>query len=354
MLKNNERTMPAIESSEVAAARGNVLSCLHPESAAEFLFRAEDYITGESFSLLRCRDCGIGRTAPRPDDDALGLYYPEAYHGKPGLARFPWLVERLQAWLCNRRAKDVEAARGMGGGLVLDIGCGRGQLLEAFRKRGWKVIGTERSDGSARHAREILGIDVRVGPVSELKDMAGRFDAVVLWHVLEHLSDPVELLHETIRLLRPGGVLLVGVPNANSLEARLASRRWFHLDMPRHLWHFSPETLLRLVCEAGLAKVRWRWFAPEFDLFSFIQSTENCLGIPMNQLYTTLRRPGAKLLPGRSWSLWSGISLFVALPLGLIGLLLVTVAGLLKQGSSMTLLARLPERASLNTGSTLS
>lgn len=319
--------------------------CGHPEAASAVQFVSTDYLTGDAFSLIRCSRCGLGWTSPQPDRDACGRYYPDPYHGQPGVARFPWYVERLQAWLYGRRAKEIES---VAGGLdarcraVLDIGCGRGHQLEAFRARGWAVMGTELSDQSARHAREVLGIEVQTGAPSTWRDLAGRFDAVVLWHVLEHLQDPSGILREAHRLLRPGGILLVGVPNLNSFEARITTDRWFHLDLPRHLWHFTPASMQGLIKDSGFLEVRWNWFAPEFDLFSLIQSIENALGLPRNLLYSVLRKPGARLLPGRPGFGWVCLGLLLAVPLGVFGLPFVLVAGWLKSGSSMTVIARTP------------
>src|SRR5687768_7016407 len=125
--------------------------CPHPPESQEFLFGARDYITGDRFRVEACGNCGMAFTRPPPAPGELGKYYPPAYYG--GEKRFPAVVERLQRSLYARRALMVEELAG-GKGRVLDIGCGPGFLLRAFRERGWDVHGTEFSEESAAHARE--------------------------------------------------------------------------------------------------------------------------------------------------------------------------------------------------------
>ena len=130
--------------------------------------------------------------APAASGD--GRYYPDAYYGDAGEKRFVGPVEGLQRALCGSRASLVEKASGGRPGRVLDVGCGRGFLLDAFRRRGWTVEGTEMSAASSAHAREVLGIPVHVGPLESLDLPAESFDAATLWHVLEHVTSPASLL----------------------------------------------------------------------------------------------------------------------------------------------------------------
>ncbi len=146
--------------------------CSHPEDRVTVLFPARDYITGDRFEVASCGACGLARTVPRPDDARLADYYPTAYYGAPAGRRFPAVVEWLQRRLYGARARAVEQVAG-GKGRVLDLGCGRGFLLDAFRRRGWEVHGTELDERSAAYAREVLGIPVHVGP-PRLRALAGR------------------------------------------------------------------------------------------------------------------------------------------------------------------------------------
>lgn len=302
---------------------------------------ARDYVTGEWFEIHGCARCGYSATLPRPAEQRRAAYYPPAYYGAGGVRRFPapaeWLQRRLYAW----RAARVERLAG-GPGRVLDIGCGPGGLLEAFRKRGWEVHGVELSDAAARRAREERGLAVHVGDPPSWPWADGHFDAVTMWHVLEHWDDPRAALRQVARLLCPGGVFLAGVPNVGSLEARLSRGGWFHLDAPRHLGHFTPRALEGLLDRAGFEVRSVSYVAPEYDLFSFVQSVENLFGLPQNLLYDRLRGRGARgggESAGRGATLLAGLA---ALPLAAAGLPLTTLAALCRTGSSMTVLARLP------------
>jgi SAM-dependent methyltransferase len=312
--------------------------CSHSSTRTEKLFDARDYVTGDSFEIRRCLDCGLSLTWPPPPPDEMGRYYPDAYYGSAGEKRFVGPVEGLQRALYGSRVSLVEKALGRGAGRVLDVGCGRGFLLDAFRRRGWTVEGTEMSAASSAHARDVLGIDVHLGPLEALALPGESFDAVTLWHVLEHVTTPVSLLSEIRRVLRPEGVLLVSVPNFGSPEARATGAGWFHLDVPRHLVHFTPGTLDATVREAGLEPVSSSWFAPEFDAFSFVQSSLNRLGLRQNALYDVLRGRAAKLGPGGGATAAASVAL--AAPLGILSLPATLLASLTGSGSTLTMVAR--------------
>lgn len=309
-------------------------ACAHGGEPLEPLFAARDYVTGHAFEVRRCARCGLALTAPRPDDPAA--YYPQGYYRPQGARRFPSLVEALQGALYAGRARAVERLAG-GPGAVLDIGCGPGLLLQAFRRRGWRAHGTELSEASAAYARA-LGLDVHVGTPASGPWPADSFDAVVLWHALEHWPEPQAALAQAAHLLRPGGALLVGVPNFGSLEARVARDRWFHLDVPRHLAHFTPGVLRAALRAEGLEPRRTSFVAPEFDTFSFVQSALNLLGLRQNALYNLLRGRRARVLGARA-PLAEAASLLLAAPLGLLALPATLLLSLAGQGSSMAVLA---------------
>lgn len=314
--------------------------CKHPSTARVALFAAKDPVSRDLFRVEQCSCCGLSLTQPVPAPESIDRYYPEAYYGDPSRRRFPAIVEKLQGMLYASRARRIGRLVEVQPRRVLDIGCGKGFLLDAFRREGWIVQGLELSEHSARHGREILGLRIHVGSLSDPGLAEQPFHAAVLWHVLEHVPDPDKALGEIAHLLAPDGVLLVSVPNFGSPEARIFKSGWFHLDVPRHLIHLDKACLLALLTERGFDIVqRWR-FAPEFDLFSFVQSALNGIGLPPNQLYTLLRGKGAKLQGSRGHWWQAPASLALAIPLGLLGLLWIPVAGWLGTGSTMTFVAR--------------
>jgi len=329
--------VPHLDAGAAAPYLARALSgCEHPPGSLDRLFGARDWITGDPFEIRACRRCGLALTAPRPDAAGMARYYPAAYYARQEGRRFPAPVEWLQRSLYQSRAGAVERLAGRPG-RVLDIGCGPGYLLRAFRERGWEVQGTELSEASAAHAREALGIPVHVGPAEAWPWPEGHFDAVVLWHVLEHWPDPGAVIRRVGRLLRPGGILAVGVPNFGSPEAQATRAGWFHLDPPRHLIHLTERSLSGLLAEEGFSLARTSFFAPEYDWFSFVQSALNRLGLRYNLLYDLLRTRGARLLAhGAGGRLQALASLLLAVPLALVGLPASLLLALARRGSAMT------------------
>jgi SAM-dependent methyltransferase len=224
----------------------------------------------------------------------------------------------------------------------LDVGCGPGWLLDNMRRRGWQARGTERSAGAAQQARDVLGLDVRAQELDELIAEGVRYDAIVLWHVAEHVHDPPATLREIANLLRPGGALMISVPNFGSPEARIGKDGWFHLDVPRHLFHFTPSTLTALLAQAGLEVREVAHLAPEYDLFSFVQTAQNRLGLPPNLLYDVLRRREARLAHAGVASLMSIVAVASAVPLTLAGLLWMPLAAAFRCSATVTIYAQSP------------
>lgn len=249
---------------------------------------AADYLTGDAFTIYRTAE-GWWKTSPEPPD--MARYYPPVYYGE-GPRRFPAPVEWLQNRLYTRRVHIVSGALGRAG-RVLDVGCGPGHLLARFQREGWSCVGTEIAAGAASIPRERYGLDVRVGNVQDLALPEASFDAVVSWHSLEHMNDPSAALDEIARVLTRGGVALISVPNFSSLEAQARPSAWFHLDVPRHLCHFPAPVLRAQLERRGLTIERESYGAPEYDVFSCLQTWQNRIGLPPNLLFLTLKRAPA-------------------------------------------------------------
>ena len=294
---NSHSTKPVARSLRCRAengtpTEGNVLLCEHPASRAKTLFSARDYITREDFGLGYCRRCRLDVTIPVPTDAKIGKYYPLGYYGSG--RRFMGAVEWLLDHLHNYRAYQIEQHQRPG--KVLDVGCGRGLLLNKLRQRGWDPLGTELSEDAAAYARDQLGLPVITQPLEEIGFPSNEFDLVILWHVLEHVQSPRDIVREVARILKPGCTLLVAVPNFGSWEARWSRDKWFHLDVPRHLTHFTPRSLGRILEEAGIPITSVNFFSTEYDFFSFVQSVQNKLGFRHNLLYNLLRTRSAKVV----------------------------------------------------------
>ena len=147
----------------------------------------------------------------------------------------------------------------VGKGRLLDVGCGRGDLLGRMVALGWEGCGVEVSPETARYAREQRGLKVVEGDLCEARFPAGMFDMVIFHHSLEHVFSPTATLREANRILQRCGRLFLVLPNAASAEARLFGRWWFGWDMPRHLYHFTPQTLERCLRQTGFRVMRMEW-----------------------------------------------------------------------------------------------
>ncbi len=202
--------------------------------------------------LWKCRGCAlIGLDAPVPGAvGGGGETYGEDYFkellepGPQEMARHQGIFDAIR-----RHAK---------GKRLLDIGIGNGAFLRLCLAAGWEAEGVDVSAFACRHASERIGAKVHHGALREAGLPGASFDAVNMRHCLEHAPDPLGLLQETFRVLKPGGILCVAVPNMAGLHARILGPRWFHLDVPRHLFHFTPKTLARLLRQNGFYIVRLR------------------------------------------------------------------------------------------------
>jgi SAM-dependent methyltransferase len=163
-------------------------------------------------------------------------------------------------------------------------------------ERGWKTFGTEFSVSLAESVENEFNI--RIYPTPNLQDCKfpdQYFDVIVCYHVLEHLPDPMGTLIEIKRILKSSGLLVISVPNIGGSVARISKEHWFANDVPRHLFHFTPETLIKMLERAGFRIDFKSTLSLEQDIFGFAQSILNLIGFPFNIFYDFIRSPSAKL-----------------------------------------------------------
>lgn len=235
---------------------------------------AADYITNVPFRVRQCASCRLARTDPQPD--SMERYYPAAYRRYGGAALRT--LRLLYGWRVRGWARRLPRA-----GRVLEVGCGDGWMLGALRDRGWRVVGNERTLDAARSAAAVNRIPVFAGDLAAIGP-SSRFDLVIFFQVLEHLASPFAALRRGAESLAPRGIMVVAVPNFASWQARLFGHSWLHLDVPRHLYHFSPETLAYAYEQVGLRVIRTRHVSLEHDPYGWVQSTLNRLGFEQNLL----------------------------------------------------------------------
>jgi SAM-dependent methyltransferase len=201
---------------------------------------------GPSAAVVRCRDCDLCYTNPRPTAEAIGRYYTPDYspHQAPSPSRRRRRGRRRQG---NERRWLAKFGRCR----LLDFGCGSGTFLRRMHDQGWEVLGLDVSPTAVRCVEHELGLPARLGTLPHADLACESFEVVTMWQSLEHVHAPLEVLEEAHRLLVPGGRLIVSVPNIASGPFRWFGACWYGLDLPRHLTHFSPSTLEGMVSKAG-------------------------------------------------------------------------------------------------------
>jgi 2-polyprenyl-3-methyl-5-hydroxy-6-metoxy-1,4-benzoquinol methylase len=205
-------------------------------------------VSREEFVVWKCTDCTLKFTQDVPDEASIGAYYrSEDYisHSNTSRGLVNRLYQRVRNHTLNGKAaliRDHTVSRGR----ILDLGAGTGAFLATMKNKGWQATGIEPDEGARRVAKETFHIDLSdTGQLEKLEE--GSFDAITLWHVLEHVHQLHPYVERLRGLLKPGGKLFVAVPNYNSLDHSIYKLYWAAYDVPRHLYHFTPRAMKTLM-----------------------------------------------------------------------------------------------------------
>ncbi|ADG68505.1 Methyltransferase type 12 [Planctopirus limnophila DSM 3776] len=250
------------------------------------IIEATDPLTGigGKFPIVECESCSMVITNPRPTLASLGYFYPAEYspydhNSGDGLKAFDRFIEQSAlrtdfgyppqpVGLLTRMASRLAASRfrtkftrhewipWTGSGRLLDVGCGSGGFLTRMKRLGWNVEGIDYASDVARKVQERTGIRVLAGTIPHPELKLSSYDVVSLWHVLEHVPDPRATLSAAADLLAPGGKLVLEVPNIESWSFAEFREDWFALEAPRHLNHFSPKSLAKILPEGRFSSVK--------------------------------------------------------------------------------------------------
>jgi SAM-dependent methyltransferase len=275
------------------------------------------------FEVAVCTECGAGVTLPLVSPGDLAAFYPPGYGphtqlDRPIVALISTAIRRWQGRRSRRRPPLV-VLRDRPPGRGLDVGAGRGDSSAMLAARGWHMTAVEPSTAAAAHIRA-RGLDAREGVLGTIELDSAEYDFALFEHSLEHTIDPVADLQRVHAALKPGGLVLVSVPNFGSWQRRLFGGAWYHLDLPRHRVHFAGPALERALRTAGFDEV-------------VLARSSSTVGLPASLQYLVA---GRCLFP-------DGIGLRVATGLCALGLpLVVALDRLLGEGDTLHAVARRP------------
>ncbi|UPK68637.1 class I SAM-dependent methyltransferase [Chitinophaga filiformis] len=220
---------------------------------------AKDYtVSGESFDIYHCGHCSGRFTQHVPGPAEIGRYYQSQdyiSHSETRKGLINRLYHSVRKITMRSKQNWVKAATGLKQGTLLDIGCGTGAFLHYMKQLGWQVTGLEPDEIARNNAKTLYNIEPL--PSSELFSLpVQQFDAITMWHVLEHVHSLHDYLRQIRTLLKPEGSLIIAVPNYTSPDAEHYQSFWAAYDVPRHLYHFSPSSMEVLLKQHKIRIVR--------------------------------------------------------------------------------------------------
>lgn len=220
------------------------------------LLTCQDHsISRENFSIIRCTNCELLITSPRPTTDQLHKYYESpAYTSHVGAAKtlFDRLYQTARNFTLRWKLSLIEQySQTIESKSLLDVGCGTGEFLKTAKHHGWHTTGMEPSEPARQQAHPSVTKDIRPS-LNDIVNERKQFATITLWHVLEHVEDPTYTLQELKQLLLHNGTIFIAVPNHSSLDAKYYNHSWAGYDVPRHLWHFNKKSMTCLLDKNNL------------------------------------------------------------------------------------------------------
>lgn len=211
---------------------------------------AEDFtVSHEKFSIWQCGNCSLRFTQDVPDENDIAPYYQSSEyisHSDTRKGLINQVYHRVRQQTLKQKRNWIRQYTKLDKGSLLDVGCGTGAFLNIMQQGGWQVTGLEPDEGAREIARKEYQLNVN--DISEFYQLPeNSFDAITLWHVLEHVHELQPYVEQLSKMLKKDGVLFIAVPNYTSLDAGLYQNDWAAYDVPRHLYHFSPKAMTTLI-----------------------------------------------------------------------------------------------------------
>jgi 2-polyprenyl-3-methyl-5-hydroxy-6-metoxy-1,4-benzoquinol methylase len=234
------------------------------EHLKKFLSVKDHSVSQEQFEILQCQNCSFCFTQNIPEQENIGKYYAsENYisHSDTQQGIVNKLYHVVRKITLNSKKNLIQKETLLSTGKILDIGCGTGAFLQTMKNAGWDITGLE-PDAAAREKAKSL-YDIEPQPSPELFNFSeNKFDAITMWHVLEHVHQLQEYIAQLKKILTPNGKIFIAVPNYISYDAEYYGENWAAYDVPRHLYHFSPQSMQQLMQQHGLKikQINPMWF----------------------------------------------------------------------------------------------
>jgi len=271
-----------VEQNTIMLTLTNCLVC----NSTEFKHRisCKDFtVSQNSFNIVECKNCSFLFTNPRPTNDNLPDFYKSINyisHSDTKKGFISQVYHLVRKYTLNQKLKMIKANVAVGN--LLDYGCGTGMFLKQANVKGWKSFGTEPDDG----ARDLANKNKKLAFVNKQElnafDPLITFNAITLWHVLEHVTDLPETLDFFKQKLERNGILIIAVPNYNSYDAKHYNAHWAAYDLPRHLYHFEVKTICQFMAKHGFAL--HKTYPMKFDSFYVSMLSEKYLFGRLNYL----------------------------------------------------------------------
>jgi SAM-dependent methyltransferase len=220
-------------------------------------------VSKEEFVVWQCRECTLRFTQDVPDEDSIGPYYQSPdyiSHSNTDKGLLNQLYQRVRKFTLQQKAKLI-ISNTKEQGRILDIGAGIGAFLSVMQEKGWAIKGIEPDEGARRNAAELFKLKLEE-PRTLFQLQKGQYDAITLWHVLEHVHQLHSYMDRLRDLLSHGGKIFIAVPNYTAVDSEAYRNYWAAYDVPRHLYHFSPLSMERLVQQHGMKLIAKKpmWF----------------------------------------------------------------------------------------------
>ncbi len=251
----------------------NINPCGYCKAKQSLKLYQTSSISADTFYLNRCLICHAVFLTPRPTREQLDRAYGDTYYGQ-GQLKFTVFIEKMLDYFRLLRVRRTNRYISPPA-KILDIGCGNGRFLGYLIERSFTGYGIELPGKAAERAAQIPGLHLKVGQLAEEDFGEDFFDGICMWHVFEHLTEPKETLRIIQRILKPGGYLIMSLPNIDSLQSKLFRGSWLHLDPPKHLFFLESPVLISEMKTLGFNLIKINYFSLEQNPFGFQQSILN-------------------------------------------------------------------------------